>query len=477
MTSKEDSTAVAAARSLPRVRDLRTFWRRALAVIAPIPGLALALEIGGAPGSPGDAPDQRLSAFAAHLGQADFSLWMGVIAILTAVPAVIAAGWATRRAAPRLTVAGGMLTLIGFSLALDVADTSSILYVAARDGLNRQATAQLTQLVGEHPAAIAALVGFLVAQAAGLLVLGIALWRTRLAPRWAAAVLAVSGVAHVLAPGSIGSGLAWAATGVGFAGASVALWRMGDEDFDRPPVGADQPAQAQASGVGRFDARSVWRVLLALTAPMTAVVIAVLRLALPYNTLDDARTVFEQSLAHQTFDTVALWAGLLLALTAVCGPLAVVWVSRRRTPILASIGAFLAVPGFIALAGQGSAQNVITLLAAQGKTDPGIAYTVADAVQSLPQSGALVGVFVFGHLIGTVLLGMALWRSHTVPAWIAWALAVSQPIHLLSAMTGNHPLDLLGWGLTALGFAAAGLALLRMRNDEFDLPPTADQRP
>jgi hypothetical protein len=28
-----------------------------------------------------------------------------------------------------------------------------------------------------------------------------------------------------------------------------------------------------------------------------------------------------------------------------------------------------------------------------------------------------------------------------------------------------------GWGLTAMGFLAASLALMRMRDDEFDLPP------
>lgn len=475
MTSKEDSSAIASARSAPeRARDLRTFWRRALAIVAPLPGVALALEIGSAPGSPQDTPDQQLTAYAAHLGQADFSLWMGVLAVLTAVPAVIAVGWATRRAAPRLTLVGGLLTLAGFSLALDLADTSPILYVAARDGLDPQSAVQLAQLVAEHPAAVAALLGFLLAQAAGLVVLGIALWRTPLAPRWTGALLAVSGIAHLLIPGSIGGALSWAATGVGCAGASVALWRTRNQDFDLPPLGP-KPEPAPFSAESGFDARSVWRVLLAATAPVTAVVIAVLRFALPYNTLDDARTVFEQSLAHQTFDAVALWSGLLLAPTAICGALAVVWISRRRAPVLATIGAFLAVPGFIALAGQGQTPNVITLLAAQHKADAGFAYDVANAVESLPQAGALVGVFVFGHLIGTILLGMALWRSRSVPSWIAWTLAVSQPIHLLSAMTGNHPLDLLGWGMTAFGFAAAAYVLLRMPDDEFDLAPASEQ--
>lgn len=474
MTSKEDSAAVSPARTMSGPgRDLRTFWRRALAVIAPLPGLALALEIGASPGSTRDTPDQQLTSVAAHLGMANLSIWMGVLAVVTAVPAVIAVCWATRRAAPRLTLAGGLLTFVGFSLALGLADTRPVLYVAARDGLDRQSTVQLAQLVGDHPAGMVALLGFLLGQAAGLLVLGIALWRSRLAPRWMGALLAVSGVAHALVPGSIGAGLTWAATGLGFAGASVALWRMRDEDSDLPPIGTGQRGQMTAAGVPGLDARRVWRVLLAVTAPVMAVLIAVLRFALPYNTLDDARTVFEHSLAHQTFDAVALWTGVLLAPTAVSGVIAAVWVSRRRAPVLATIGAFLAVPGFIALAGQGSAQNIITILAAQGKVDPGFAYTASSAVQELPQSGALVGIFVFGHLIGTIILGMALWRSHAVPAWIAWALAVSQPIHLISAMTGNHPLDLLGWGLTAFGFAAAGLVLLRMSDDEFDLPPAA----
>jgi hypothetical protein len=61
----------------------------------------------------------------------------------------------------------------------------------------------------------------------------------------------------------------------------------------------------------------------------------------------------------------------------------------------------------------------------------------------------------------------------------ALALTISQPIHLVSAMTGNHPLDLVGWGLTAVGFGAAGWKLLQTPNDQFDLAPEppADREP
>ena len=103
--------------------------------------------------------------------------------------------------------------------------------------------------------------------------------------------------------------------------------------------------------------------------------------------------------------------------------------------------------------------------------DHGLGYRLASAAQDSPQSAVLGGVFVFGHLVGTVLLGVALWRSHAVHWLFAVALTISQPIHLVSAMTGNHPLDLVGWGLTAVGFGAAGWKLLHTPNDQFDLAP------
>ena len=61
-----------------------------------------------------------------------------------------------------------------------------------------------------------------------------------------------------------------------------------------------------------------------------------------------------------------------------------------------------------------------------------------------------------------VLLGLALWRSRAVPAWAGIALAVSQPLHFVAfVVLGSAPLDLAAYCLTAVGFAAAGLALAR----------------
>jgi hypothetical protein len=164
--------------------------------------------------------------------------------------------------------------------------------------------------------------------------------------------------------------------------------------------------------------------------------------------------------------------GVVLAPTCIAGVVAVGWLSRRRVPILTTIGLILAVVGFTCLAAGNTFGELSTaLVASHPEFDRATAYALGAGLELGPVSSLTGTLFVFGHLIGTIILGLALWRSHTVPSWAAILLAVSQPIHLASVMLGNRPLDLIGWGGTALGFAAAGWALLRMNNDDFDLPP------
>jgi hypothetical protein len=94
-------------------------------------------------------------------------------------------------------------------------------------------------------------------------------------------------------------------------------------------------------------------------------------------------------------------------------------------------------------------------------------------MESSAQSSALGTIFVVGHLFGTTLLGVALWRTRIAPTWLAVGLTVSQPIHLASVLTGIRLIDLVGWGLTAVGFMWAAWRLAKLPNDDFDLPPAA----
>jgi hypothetical protein len=90
-----------------------------------------------------------------------------------------------------------------------------------------------------------------------------------------------------------------------------------------------------------------------------------------------------------------------------------------------------------------------------------------------PSTMVAAAVFVIGHVVGTVLLGIALWRSSAVPRWAAVLTLVAQPLHFTAAVLLSSPaLDLAAWDLNALGFAVAGLAILRLPDDDWDLAPT-----
>jgi hypothetical protein len=70
----------------------------------------------------------------------------------------------------------------------------------------------------------------------GLSLLGAALWRSRVAPAWFGIALIVGGATHPFLPGPVAQGIGLFVAAVGFAGASLALLRMGNDGFDLPPA-------------------------------------------------------------------------------------------------------------------------------------------------------------------------------------------------------------------------------------------------
>ena len=85
-----------------------------------------------------------------------------------------------------------------------------------------------------------------------------------------------------------------------------------------------------------------------------------------------------------------------------------------------------------------------------------------DSIGAIPAMGLAENLFVAGHILGLVLLGVALWRGRAIPAWAALLIAASQVLHFVFAViVPVHALDGLAWGLTAVGFAVAALTLAR----------------
>ncbi len=221
------------------------------------------------------------------------------------------------------------------------------------------------------------------------------------------------------------------------------------------------------------DLRRLWRVVLAVLLPLGPLFVAVAFALRPYTGSEEPIVIIGRILASPRTDLL-LWLGflapgLLLLATVTAGHLA-----RRGAPVLATVATTINALAFGLMSGAVASGDLITVAGGRAGVDPATILTITDAIENSPITGTAMGVWVPGHILGMVLLAVALRRARVLPRWAAVVLGVSQPIHFLAfVVLDNQYVDALaGWGLTAVGFAAVAVALLRTRDDDWDLPPT-----
>ncbi len=129
----------------------------------------------------------------------------------------------------------------------------------------------------------------------------------------------------------------------------------------------------------------------------------------------------------------------------------------RARPVLGAVAAMVAWVGFTSLFASVAISDYLAQAAPTTATPRSTTAALLDAINALPATATASIVFVAGHILGGILLGVVLWR--VIPAWAAVALAISQPLHFVFAVfVPNHLLDGVAWALTAVGFAAAAIA-------------------
>jgi hypothetical protein len=204
---------------------------------------------------------------------------------------------------------------------------------------------------------------------------------------------------------------------------------------------------------------TTWAV--ALLMPVGPASIAVLRLVLPYFKASDTPGMVEAVQAHPAQQSAVLWLAYIGVLTLVPGLIAAAGIARAGAPRLTTWAVALAVPGYLSL---GMFIGSDHLLWASTTADLAADQAVAVVEAGHPVIDVALGVFVLGHVIGTVLLGLALLRSGRIPAWAAWAIAVSQPLHFVALVVfGSPQLDFFAWSLTAVGMAVVAREVLKER--------------
>jgi hypothetical protein len=215
----------------------------------------------------------------------------------------------------------------------------------------------------------------------------------------------------------------------------------------------------------RPDVRWRGRTVAAALLPIGPAAVAILRFVLPYETTDDSTQIVREVAAHQTTQSTVVWLGFVASLALVPAVLAAGKVARVASPRLAAAAVALLVPAYLSLSWLVTSDAAVLFAVRHGLS----LNDAADSYEALHPAMLVAGaVFVVGHVVGTVLLGCALWRGPSVPRAAALAVLCSQPLHFVAAVVlGSHWLDLAAWGLNAVGFAAVAMVVIRMSDQEW----------
>ena len=234
MTSTTEP-APASAQPAAQLRDRRGFWRILLAIIVPMPMLAKAVYYMLTPVAGDVTFKESVSSFEAHRGLLETLKWFDAVFVVTLIPATIAVAWVARRGAPRLTAAGAFIALSGFFAGIALlGGVMTPALVTVQHDVDVTSMAALDKALHHEPLLGIASLMFIVGIVFGLGLLGAALWRGRYVPAWVGIAVMVGGATHPFIPHHVGQGIGLLVAAAGFAGVSVALLRMSNDEFDLP---------------------------------------------------------------------------------------------------------------------------------------------------------------------------------------------------------------------------------------------------
>jgi hypothetical protein len=228
--------------------------------------------------------------------------------------------------------------------------------------------------------------------------------------------------------------------------------------MDSDMTDSSAPARAATSDPAWTGVRRAGLVAVVVLGPLS---ITILRGIVPYHAADDSAMIAAKVAEHQTAQTVVLWLTLVAMVSVVPAVIAVGVLATRHARLLGTWGMALAVAGFSLLFAT-TAIDFTALTGAQSGIGLDATTRMLDELNNSPTQIVAGVVFVAGHVIGVILLGVALLRGRAIPAWAAWALIVSQPLHIVFAVVvPSNALDAAAWALTSIGFAAAAITIGR----------------
>jgi hypothetical protein len=227
--------------------------------------------------------------------------------------------------------------------------------------------------------------------------------------------------------------------------------------------------QAPGSRVPR-DVRTLRRIATAISIVLGPLAVGVVRATVASG--QDSKAIIAAVMAHPDMARVELAAGVIATLFL---PFAMIGLTRlvmRRAPVLAMLGGSLALVGW-AMVPALIVGDAMTYEMAQSGANSTQFAALLDHVQGNFAVTMFFSVFIIGHELGTLLLGIGLARARVVPLWAAAAVVIGIVLHPVSVVLGIRLVDILAFALIVAGCAAAARAVLITPNDAWDLPPLA----
>jgi hypothetical protein len=180
----------------------------------------------------------------------------------------------------------------------------------------------------------------------------------------------------------------------------------------------------------------------------------------------NGRQAFAAVQAHLGEARAELAVAVALSLVLPFFVLGLYRLSVRGAPVLSGAGCVLALVGWEAVAFVSAGDALMYELAARSGSP-----AVWSQFMANPAIVIMTVIFVVGHLAGTAMLGIALWRVLAVRLWAAAAIVAGDFGHLIAHGIGSRGLDVVAFSLLAAGCVPAARAIVRTPDGEWDLPP------
>ena len=216
------------------------------------------------------------------------------------------------------------------------------------------------------------------------------------------------------------------------------------------------------------DVRSFQRYAAAIILPIPPTCVAIGRL---FQTDDsDTRRTLDLIAANPDRQFTFALLGFIGLLTVVPAFLAAAGLSRRRRPVLTTIALSVNLLGYLGAFAMAAIDNLYLIGALLPADQRDVAAIVIDKMWSSGIPGVSTNLFVLGHVLGAILMGLALRGSIATIGWLAMLLTT--PMHVVAFVVLQMPaLDMAAWLLMTLAFVCCAVKIIKTPNDDWDLPP------